>query len=134
MSNIETYPSMKNLVSDIVSSYLSNNQVPPEVVPTLIREIYNSLEQVAQGNTGSIKDNRPEPSVDPKSSVFRDYIICLEDGKHLKTLKRHLKTEHNLTPDEYRERWDLPPEYPMVSPNYTERRSQLARQNKLGQK
>ncbi len=123
-----------NLLSqtvEIVSSYVSNNTVLLGDLPRLIEETYAALE--AQGSGGDAADpERPRPAVPIKKSIQPDYIVCLEDGKQLKMLKRHLKTAYNMTPEEYRERWNLPSDYPMVAPNYARRRSQLAKQIGLG--
>jgi len=116
---------------EIVSSYVSNNTVAVSDLPRLIEETYAALN--AQGGPVEAADpERPKPAVPIKKSVQPDYIVCLEDGKELKMLKRHLKTAYDMTPDEYRARWDLPPDYPMVAPNYAKRRSQLAKQIGLG--
>jgi predicted transcriptional regulator len=117
------------LVSDIVAAHLSNNTVPLTELPNLIREVYRALANVGSGDAES---ERPEPAVPVKKSVFADYIVCLEDGKKLKMLKRHLRTAYNMTPAEYRERWGLPADYPMVAPNYARQRSKLAKQIGLG--
>jgi predicted transcriptional regulator len=119
------------LTSDIVSSHVSNNPVPPGDLPGFIESIYQTLEQLA---------NEPEeepveelkPFVPIKKSITPDHIICLEDGKKLKMLKRHLKTAYNMTPEEYRERWGLAPDYPMVAPNYAAKRQELAKKIGLG--
>ena len=116
------------LVSDIVAAHLSNNTVPLAELPSLIREVYRALANVG----GEAESDRPEPAVPVKKSVFPDYIVCLEDGKKLKMLKRHLRTAYNMTPAEYRERWGLPADYPMVAPNYARQRSKLAKQIGLG--
>lgn len=118
------------LTSDIVSAHLSNNQVSAEEIPTLIQRVYSTLANVGGGN--GLHAERPQPAVPIKKSVTDDYIICLEDGKKLKMLKRHLKTAYNMTPEDYRERWGLPVDYPMVAPNYAKQRSQLAREIGLG--
>ena len=119
------------LVADIVAAHLSNNSVPIAELPTLIRDVYRALSTVGEAE---IPSERPEPAVPVKKSVFPDYIICLEDGKKLKMLKRHLRTAYNMTPQEYRERWGLPADYPMVAPNYAKQRSKLAKQIGLGTK
>jgi predicted transcriptional regulator len=98
-------------------------------LPTLIHDVYKTLMSV--GNVVSPSE-RPKPAVPVKKSVFPDYIVCLEDGKKLKMLKRHLKTAYRMTPEEYRERWGLPPDYPMVAPNYARHRSNLAKEIGLG--
>lgn len=119
------------LTADIVSSHLSNNSVPVSELPKLIEDVYNSLKGVGEQ---SASEERPQPAVPVRKSVTPDYIICLEDGKQLKMLKRYIKTRYNMTPDEYRERWNLPPDYPMVAPNYAEQRRTLAKQIGLGRK
>ncbi|MDX2027841.1 MAG: MucR family transcriptional regulator [Alphaproteobacteria bacterium] len=117
------------LAAQIAAAYVGNNTVAAADVPALIATIYQGLSRLGQN---TVSDNRPEPAVSPKKSVFPDYIICLEDGKKLKMLKRHLKTAYNLTPEQYRERWNLPIDYPMVAPNYAKQRSKLAKQIGLG--
>lgn len=119
--------------TDIVSAYLSNNTISKEDVPGFIQQIYKTLSNVnAPGVT--VNADRPQPAVPIKKSVHPDYIICLEDGKKLKMLKRHLKTSYNMTPEEYRDRWGLPADYPMVAPNYAKQRSRLAKDIGLGTK
>ena len=119
------------LTAEIVSSHVSNNTVAVNDLPTLIREVYLTLSNV---ETAEEKAARPDPAVPIKNSVNPDYIVCLEDGKRLKMLKRHLKTSYNLTPQEYIERWGLPKDYPMVAPNYAKQRSNLAKKIGLGKK
>lgn len=118
------------LTTEIVSAHLSNNTVPADEIPSLIQRVYKTLAGVA-GDTPSFAE-RPQPAVPIKKSVTPDYIVCLEDGKKLKMLKRHLKTSYNMTPEEYRERWGLPADYPMVAPNYAIQRSTLAKEIGLG--
>lgn len=117
--------------SEIVSAHVANNTVPSADLPKLIQDVYRALLNLDSG--GSAVD-RPQPAVPVKKSVHPDYIICLEDGKRLKMLKRHLKTAYNMTPEDYRERWNLPVDYPMVAPNYAKRRSSLAKEIGLGTK
>jgi predicted transcriptional regulator len=117
------------LAAQIVAAYVGNNTVATAEVPALLSTVYQGLARLGQN---SVTDNRPEPAVSPRKSVFPDYIICLEDGKKLKMLKRHLKTAYNLTPEQYRERWGLGADYPMVAPNYARQRSKLAKQIGLG--
>ncbi len=119
------------LTAQIVSAHVSNNPVPTDALPALIQQVYKSLSEV-----GSIpaEPERPQPAVPVKKSVFAEYIVCLEDGKKLKMLKRHLKTAYNMTPEQYRERWGLPPDYPMVAPKYAQHRSSLAKSIGLGTK
>jgi len=118
------------LTTSIVAAHVSNNVVAVQDLPKLIREVYTSLSQVQQG--GQESQERPTPAVPIKKSVTPDYIICLEDGKKLKMLKRHLKTVYDMTPEEYREKWGLPSDYPMVAPNYAKQRSRLAKEIGLG--
>ena len=119
------------LTAQIVSAHVSHNAVTPEGLPALIQEVYRTLSGVGKEAAPSV---RPEPAVPVKKSVFADHIVCLEDGRKLKMLKRHLKTAFNMTPEQYRERWDLPPNYPMVAPNYARQRSNLAKKIGLGTK
>ncbi|HUY68083.1 MAG TPA: MucR family transcriptional regulator [Alphaproteobacteria bacterium] len=118
------------LTAQIAASYVGRNNVAANDMPQLIATIYQSLAKLGQG--GAMADNRPAPAISVKRSVAPDYIVCLEDGKKLKMLKRHLKTSYNLTPEQYRERWNLPADYPMVAPNYAKQRSRLAKQIGLG--
>lgn len=118
------------LTTEIVAAHVSNNTVAVGDLPQLINQVYQSL--VSIGKAQPVPAERPQPAVSVKRSVHPDYIICLEDGKKLKMLKRHLKTAYNMTPEEYRERWSLPPEYPMVAPNYARQRSKLAKEIGLG--
>ncbi len=119
------------LTAKIVAAHVSNNTVTLADLPGLIHQVHQALRGV--GSTSS-PAARPQPAVPVKKSVMPDHIVCLEDGKKLKMLKRHLKTAYNLTPEQYRERWGLPPDYPMVAPNYAKQRSQLARDLGLGTK
>jgi predicted transcriptional regulator len=118
------------LTTNIVAAHVSNNSVAVADLPRLIREIHDTLSGVAAG--GGQELERPTPAVPIKKSVTPDFIVCLEDGKKLKMLKRHLKRAFNLSPEEYRERWGLPADYPMVAPNYAKQRSKLAKQIGLG--
>ncbi len=119
------------LTADIVASHVANNVVPVADLPQLIQQVYGALAGVGSG--AGIHE-KPTPVVSIKRSITPDYIVCLEDGKKLKMLKRHLKTQYNLTPDEYRDRWGLPADYPMVAPNYAKQRSELAKKIGLGTK
>ncbi len=123
--------SVLGLTAQIVSAHVSNNAVASDALPSLIQEVYKTLSGIG---TEVVEAERPQPAVPIKRSVFADHIVCLEDGKKLKMLKRHLKTAYNMTPEQYRERWGLPDEYPMVAPNYAERRSALAKEIGLGTK
>jgi predicted transcriptional regulator len=118
------------LVTDIVAAHLSNNNVPSNELPQLIREVYHALAAASGG--GPAPQARPDPAVSVKKSITPEFIICLEDGKKLKMLKRHLRTAYNLSPEQYRERWNLPADYPMVAPNYAKQRSKLAKAIGLG--
>ena len=117
------------LTADIVAAHVSNNTVGVTDLPQLIQQVYAALAGVG---SGAAAKEKPTPAIPVRKSVTPDYIICLEDGKKLKMLKRHLKTRYNLTPDEYRERWGLPADYPMVAPNYAAQRSDLAKKIGLG--
>lgn len=120
------------LTTDIVASHVANNTVPVADLPQLIQQVYATLASVDASTASSIA--RPQSAVPIKKSVTPDYIICLEDGKKLKMLKRHLKTRYNMTPEEYRERWGLAVDYPMVAPNYAAQRRELAKKIGLGTK
>jgi predicted transcriptional regulator len=120
------------LTAEIVSAYVSNNPVPAADMPGLINQVHSALTRISGGQA----DAQPEPlkpAVSVKKSITPDYIVCLEDGKKFKSLKRHLRTQYNMTPEQYRDKWGLPPDYPMVAPNYAAARSQLAKQMGLGQ-
>jgi len=119
------------LTTEIVAAHASNNSLSPGDLPQLIQDVFQTLSTV--GNTSAVPE-KPRPAVSPKRSIFPDYIICLEDGKKLKMLKRHLKTAYNMTPDQYRDRWGLGSDYPMVAPNYAKHRSNLAKEIGLGTK
>ncbi len=119
------------LTSEIVSAHASNNAVSSSELPELIKTVFATLSGLIN-NAGHAE--RPEPAVDIKKSISPDYIVCLEDGKKLKMLKRHLSTSYGMSPEEYRERWGLPGDYPMVAPNYAKKRSSLAKKIGLGQK
>jgi len=121
------------LTVDIVSAYVSKNAVVSADLPDLIDQTFSALREAAARRSQPLKE-KLEPAVSIKKSVTPDYIICLEDGKQFKSLKRHLRTSYNLTPDEYREKWGLPYDYPMVAPNYAAARSALARKIGLGRK
>ncbi|MBZ0164798.1 MAG: MucR family transcriptional regulator [Notoacmeibacter sp.] len=122
-----------DLTADVVAAYVSNNVVPAGELPGLIAEIHAALGRVA-GGVQVASTEKPKPAVNPKKSVFDDYIICLEDGKKFKSLKRHLMTHYGLTPEQYREKWGLDANYPMVAPSYASARSRLAKEMGLGRK
>ena len=119
------------LTADIIVSHVANNTVPVADMPQLIRQVYDSLSGLGNGEVAD-EAGRPEPAVSIRKSITPEYIICLEDGKKLKMLKRYLKTAYNLTPEQYRERWGLPADYPMVAPNYAAQRRELAKKIGLG--
>ena len=120
------------LSADIVSAYVSNNSVPAGELPSLIQEVYTALTRVGAG-IAVAPSEPPKPAISVRKSITNDYLVCLEDGKKFKSLKRHLRTQYGLSPEDYREKWSLPPDYPMVAPNYAKARSNLAKQMGLGQ-
>jgi len=117
--------------AQIVAAHIAHNSVATEHLPALIQEVYKTLSDVGKD---TIVIDRPQPAVAIKKSIYPDYLVCLEDGKKLKMLKRHLQTSYGLTPEQYRERWNLPPDYPMVAPSYARHRSSLAKRIGLGTK
>ena len=131
MSGQENKIKLLELTTEIVAAHVSNNTLPVNDLPQLIQEVYKTLANV--GNS-QLSVERLQPAISVKKSISPDYIVCLEDGKKLKMLKRHLKTAYNLTPEEYREKWGLPRDYPMVAPNYAKHRSSLAKKFGLGTK
>lgn len=120
------------LTANIVSAYVSNNTVASAEIPNLIAQVFSALMRISSGQTAPPAEPL-KPAVAVKRSVTPEYIVCLEDGKKFKSLKRHLRTQYGITPEQYREKWGLPPDYPMVAPNYAAARSQLAKQMGLGQ-
>ena len=121
------------LTADIVSAYVSNNSVPASDLPALISEVHSALSRVIGGAAPVVQAEAPKPAIPVKKSITADYLICLEDGKKFKSLKRHLRTQYNMSPEQYREKWGLPADYPMVAPNYAAARSDLAKKMGLGQ-
>jgi len=121
------------LTANIVSAYVSNNSVPSSEIANLISQVHSALLRVAGGGQAATPAEPLKPAIPVKRSITSDYLVCLEDGKKFKSLKRHLRTQYNMTPEQYREKWGLPAEYPMVAPNYAAARSQLAKQMGLGQ-
>jgi predicted transcriptional regulator len=120
------------LTAEIVSAYVSNNSVPASDLSSLISQVHSALTRVSNGQADA--PNEPlKPAISVKKSITPDHIVCLEDGKKFKSLKRHLRTQYSMTPEQYREKWSLAPDYPMVAPNYAAARSQLAKQMGLGQ-
>jgi len=120
------------LTAEIVSAYVSNNPVPAADMPGLINQVHTALQRIS-GGPSDPQAEPLKPAVSLKKSVTPDHIVCLEDGKKFKSLKRHLRTQYNMTPEQYRDKWGLPADYPMVAPNYAAARSQLAKQMGLGQ-
>ena len=131
MSDSSPRPEFLNLTAQIVAAHVAHNAVPAETLPDLIRSVYATLAQI---DTPTAEPERAQPAVPIKRSVFPDYIVCLNDGKKLKMLKRHLMNAYGMTPDQYREHWGLPRDYPMVAPNYAAQRSTLAKGIGLGRK
>ena len=131
-NTIDMKETLITFTSDIVAAHVSNNNVEVSDVPTLIRTVFQAL--AALGGEVEAKAERPEPAVSIRASIKPDYIVCLEDGKKLKMLKRHLMTHYGMTPEDYRQRWGLPGDYPMVAPNYAEKRRELAKKIGLGRK
>jgi len=129
----ETPSQLVQLTAQIVSAYVSNNNVQANELPQIINDTHSAL-STASGDGAPSKREELKPKVPVKRSVMPDHIICLEDGKKFKSLKRHLRTHYNLTPEEYRAKWGLPHDYPMVAPNYAKARSDLAKKMGLGTK
>ncbi|SDR63291.1 transcriptional regulator, MucR family [Rhizobiales bacterium GAS113] len=132
MNTTEGSAQFIELATDIVSAYVSNNSVASGELPTLIKDVFGALSRVSTGEPATPAE-AAKPAVPVKKSITPDYIICLEDGKQFKSLKRHLRTQYGLSPEQYREKWNLPSDYPMVAPNYAAARSKLAKQMGLGQ-
>jgi predicted transcriptional regulator len=132
MNEMEDNIAVIDLAAQIVAAYVGNNSVPASELPNLIFDVVGALNRV-QGGPVEAEPEPVKPAVPVKKSVTPDYIICLEDGKKFKSLKRHLRTHYNMSPEEYREKWNLPPDYPMVAPNYAQARSELAKKMGLGQ-
>lgn len=124
-----TSGAIMEFASDIVSAYVSNNAVQSEELTRLIRDVHSTLTALEQNSTGS---DAQKPAVAIKKSITDDFLICLEDGKKFKSLKRHLRSKYGLSPEEYREKWGLPYDYPMVAPSYARKRSKLAKEMGLG--
>jgi predicted transcriptional regulator len=124
--------SVIDLTASIVAAYVGNNPTPAAELPALIGQIHAALLRISGGKV-EIAAEPSKPAVSVKKSMTADFLICLEDGKRFKSLKRHLRTQYSMTPEQYREKWGLPPDYPMVAPNYAVARSQLAKKMGLGQ-
>lgn len=120
------------LTAEIVAAYVSHNNLAAHEVPNLIFDVHTALARLSPHASSPPTDGL-KPAISPKKSVTHEYIVCLEDGKKFKSLKRHLRSQYNMTPEDYREKWGLPADYPMVAPNYAKSRSQLAKQMGLGQ-
>jgi len=126
-----------SLTADIVAAYVSNNTCPATELSSLISDVYQALNKAGEVEEPEIVEviiEKPKPAVNPKRSVTDDYIICLEDGRRFKSLKRHLMTHYNMSPEQYREKWNLASDYPMVAPNYAKERARLAKKMGLGRK
>jgi len=132
MADDPTHPNFIGLTANIVSAYVSNNTVAASDIPGLINQVHAALLRVTTGQ-GDASSVPLKPAVPIKRSITPEHIVCLEDGKKFKSLKRHLRTQYNLTPEQYREKWGLAADYPMVAPNYAAARSELAKQMGLGQ-
>jgi predicted transcriptional regulator len=129
---MEEQPKVTDMVVDIVTAFVSNNSLPAAELPALISSVHSAI--ISIGSQEQPKDTEPQsPAVPVKKSVGRDFIICLEDGRKFKSLKRHLRTKYNMSPEDYRAKWNLPKDYPMVAPAYAEARSNLAKKMGLGQ-
>ena len=122
------------LAAQIVAAYVGNNSVPQADIPKLISDIYRSLEGIAAGEAPKPPVAELKPAVNARKSITPDFLVCLEDGKKFKSLKRHLRSHYNLSPEQYREKWGLPADYPMVAPNYATARSSLAKRMGLGKR
>jgi predicted transcriptional regulator len=132
MSETMASDSFIELTADIVSAYVSNNTVAAAEIPALINQVHGALLRVSTGQSEAPSEPL-KPAVPVKRSISAEHLVCLEDGKKFKSLKRHLRTQYNMTPEQYREKWGVPPDYPMVAPNYAAARSQLAKEMGLGQ-
>jgi predicted transcriptional regulator len=121
------------LVADIVSAYVSNNSLPSSDLGSLIGDVHAVVVKLVDNPAQAAPTEPPKPAVPIKKSITEEYLVCLEDGRKFKSLKRHLRTRYNLTPEQYRAKWQLPPDYPMVAPGYAETRSRMAKDMGLGQ-
>ena len=133
MADASDQPDFIGLTAEIVSAYVSNNSVAPADIPALINQVHSALLRVSSGE-GPASSEPLKPAVPVKRSIHPDFVVCLEDGKKFKSLKRHLRTQYDMTPEQYREKWGLPHDYPMVAPNYAAARSDLAKRMGLGQR
>lgn len=128
--NIQHQDPVIGLASEIVAAYVANNSVQSSELPDLIRKVHESLTKLSAGESG---DEEIKPAVPVRKSITDEYLVCLEDGKKFKSLKRHLRAKYGMSPEEYREKWNLPYDYPMVAPAYARQRSDLAKRMGLGQ-
>lgn len=126
-----SHEDMLRMTAQVVSAYVGNNMLPAAQISEVIKSVYGSL-MALEGEAAETVAEPLKPAVPIRKSITPDYVVCLEDGKKLKMLKRHLRTTYDMTPDEYRAKWNLPPDYPMVSPNYAKQRSKLAKEIGLG--
>ncbi len=134
MSDVQPDLSVVEMAAEIVSAYVRNNSVPVGELPTLLQSVHDSLSSILNGSKPEAVKEPPQPKVPVKKSVTNEYIVCLEDGKRFKSLKRHLHSEHGLSPQDYRDKWGLAKDYPMVAPAYADARSNLAKTMGLGRK
>lgn len=134
MADTSTTPDILGLTAQIVSAHVANNEVARDTLPGLINDVYRTLSELGQKPAPEPAAEKPTPAVPIKKSVFPDHLICLEDGKSLKMLKRHLATAYGMSPEQYRDKWNLPADYPMVAPAYAKHRSSLAKRIGLGTK
>ena len=125
---------MVKLIADVVAAYVSNNRVEVSQIPEVVENVRRSLSQISVRERKDPVQEMQKPAVSIRRSITPDYVVCLEDGKKLKMLKRHLRTTYNLSPEEYRAKWNLPSDYPMVAPNYAKQRSEFAKKIGLGRK
>jgi predicted transcriptional regulator len=132
MADSSSEQSLIELTAQIVAAYIGHNSVPSGEIANLIGQVHSALKRVVGAPAAAPADVQ-KPAVPVKRSIASDYIVCLEDGKKFKSLRRHLRTQYDMTPEQYRDKWGLPPDYPMVAPNYAAARSQLAKQMGLGQ-
>ena len=132
MDEMSGFENHIELAAHIVSAYVSNNSVPAADLPALIHEVYAAFAR-SRAVAGGPRGGTPEAGSPARKSITSDYLVCLEDGRRFKSLKRHLRTQYDMSPDDYRAKWGLPPDYPMVAPNYAKARSNLAKQMGLGQ-
>lgn len=130
-SKLSSSVDLRDLAAEIVSNYVANNQIDKEEIPELFQMVFQSLSSLTY-RKGGLLTSTSEPAVPIEASIHPDYLVCLEDGRRLKILRRHLRTVYNMSPEQYRHRWNLPDNYPMVAPNYSKHRSRLAKEGKLG--